>query len=36
VERPGRFELVVSRKAASSLGFVLPDSILAQANEAVD
>jgi putative ABC transport system substrate-binding protein len=36
VERPGRFELVVSRKAASSLGFVLPDSILAQANVAVD
>lgn len=36
VERPGRFEFVVSRKAATALGLVLPDSILAQANEAVD
>jgi putative tryptophan/tyrosine transport system substrate-binding protein len=35
IERPTRFELVVNRKVAQSLGIVLPRSLLLQADEVI-
>jgi len=36
VERPARFEFVLSLKAADSLGITVPSSILLRADEVID
>ena len=36
VEQPTRFKLVVNRKKANDLGFAVPPSVLARADEVID
>ena len=36
VERPARFELIVNRKTATSLGLVVTRSLLARADKVVE